>query len=97
MTIAIVKLITGEEVIGEIEIFPTHVTMINCAIVQLVPTQTGVGMSLYPFAPYAEESLFSFKNEHIITSFAPSVDLRNNYNKMFGTGIQIASAGSLIK
>ena len=95
MTIAVIKLITGEEIIGEIDIQPTYVTLTNVGVVQLVPTQTGVGMSLYPFAPYAEESKFSFKNEHIITSFEPSIDLRNNYNKMFGSGIQIASAGSL--
>ena len=95
MTIAVIKLITGEEIIGEIDIQPTYVILTNVGVVQLVPTQTGVGMSLYPFAPYAEESEFSFKNEHIITSFEPSVDLRNNYNKMFGSGIQIASAGAL--
>ena len=95
MTIGVIKLITGEEIIGEIEIQPSYVTLTNVGVVQLVPTQTGVGMSLYPFAPYAEESKFSFKNEHIITSFEPSVDLRNNYNKMFGSGIQIASAGAL--
>ena len=68
MTIAVIKLITGEEIIGEIEIQPAYVTLTNVGVVQLVPTQTGVGMSLYPFAPYAEESKFSFKNEHIITS-----------------------------
>lgn len=95
MTIAVIKLITGEEIIGEIEIQPTHVSLTNVGVVQLVPTQTGVGMSLYPFAPYAEESHFSFKNEHIITSFEPSTDLRNNYNKMFGTGIQIVKSNVL--
>ena len=71
MTIGVIKLITGEEIIGEIEIQPSYVTLTNVGVVQLVPTQTGVGMSLYPFAPYAEESKFSFKNEHIITSFEP--------------------------
>ena len=103
MSIKIIKLVTGEELIGEV--VSIHNTLDgdvdyeikDVAIVQMVPTQTGLGLSLFPFAPYTEDKTHIFRGKHIILSMDPGVDLINNYNKMYGSGIQIASAGSLIK
>lgn len=102
-TIKIIKLVSGEELIGEV--VASHNTLDGdvdyeikeVAIVQMVPTQTGVGLSLFPFAPYTEDKTHIFRGRHIIIAMDPGVDLINNYNKMYGSGIQIASAGSLIK
>jgi len=33
-----------------------------------------------------------FKEQHVMTTYKPSVDLENNYSRMFGSGIQIASS-----
>lgn len=103
MSIKIIKLVTGEELIGEV--VSTHNTLDgdvdyeikDVAIVQMVPTQTGLGLSLFPFAPYTEDKTHIFRGRHIIISMDPGVDLINNYNKMYGSGIQIATPGSLIK
>jgi len=103
MSIKIIKLVTGEELIGEL--VTSYVTsngdvdyeIKDVAIVQMVPTQTGLGLSLFPFAPYTEDKTHIFRGKHIIIAMDPGVDLINNYNKMYGSGIQIASAGSLIK
>jgi hypothetical protein len=93
MTVKIVRLTTGEDLIGELEVLNnSRYKVTDVGIVQLVSTQTGVGISLYPFAPYAEKSEFIFKEEHVLTTFNPSVDLLNNYSQMFGSGIQIASS-----
>jgi len=100
--IKIIKLVSGEELIGEVvEEYHTQdgvdYELKEVAIVQMVPTQTGVGLSLFPFAPYTEDSSHIFRSKHIIIAMVPGIDLINNYNKMYGSGIQIASAGSLIK
>ena len=97
MSLYIVRLITGEDLIGDLEISKTKdnehkYKMTNVGIVQLVPTKDGVGISLYPYAPYAEQSEFIFKENHVMTTYKPSVDLQNNYSRMFGSGIQIASS-----
>lgn len=108
MSIKIIKLVTGEELIGELVSAKTVIAasgtpgdvdyeLKDVAIVQMVPTQTGLGLSLFPFAPYTEDKTHTFRGKHVILSMDPGVDLINNYNKMFGSGIQIASAGSLIK
>jgi hypothetical protein len=103
MSIKIIKLVTGEELIGELVTSQHNLDgsvdyeLKDVAIVQMVPTQTGLGLSLFPFAPYTEDKTHIFKGRHVIIAMDPGVDLINNYNKMFGSGIQIASAGSLIK
>lgn len=103
MSIKIIKLVTGEELIGELVSSNRTVDgevdyeIKDVAIVQMVPTQTGLGLSLFPFAPYTEDKTHAFRGKHIIIAMDPGVDLINNYNKMYGSGIQIASAGSLIK
>lgn len=47
-----------------------------------------------PFLEYAEEfkSGFQIKNEDILTTSTPVRELENQYNQIFGSGIQIASA-----
>ena len=98
MSLYIIRLITGEDLIGELDITKSkdhehkYYKMKNVGIVQLVPTKDGVGISLYPYAPYAEDSEFTFKEEHVMTTYKPSVDLQNNYSRMFGSGIQIAQS-----
>lgn len=93
----IVRLITGEDLIGELEVGKTKdhkhtYKLTNVGIVQLVPTKDGVGISLYPYAPYAEQSEFTFREEHVMTTYKPSIDLQNNYSRIFGSGIQIAQS-----
>ena len=96
MTLKCIRLVNGEDIIGELDNETDDtITIINAGSVALVPTQNGVGMSIYPFAPYAEESNFTFKKQHIVTTFEPGKDLRNNYSKVFGSGIQIAPASIL--
>lgn len=98
MSLYIIRLITGEDLIGDLDITKSkdhehkYYKMKNVGIVQLVPTKDGVGISLYPYAPYAEDSEFTFKEEHVMTTYKPSVDLQNNYSRMFGSGIQIATS-----
>jgi hypothetical protein len=98
MNLYIVRLITGEDLIGDLDVIKTlnhehkKYKLTNVGIVQLVPTKDGVGVSLYPYAPYAEDNEFVFKEEHVMTTYKPSVDLQNNYSRMFGSGIQIASS-----
>ena len=101
MTIRVIRLMNGEDLIGSLEVSSKKDSGLvyklkDVGTINLVSTKDGgVGISLFPFAPYAEESEFTFKEEHVVTTFSPSVDLINNYNRMFGSGIQIASAGSI--
>jgi len=64
--------------------------------VQLIiqQTQNGPMMGFNPFLDYAEEFLrgIKFKMSDVLTINTPSRELINQYNKVFGSGIEIASA-----
>lgn len=96
MEIKVIRLVNGEEIIGDwVSGADNSYTLRKPAIVQMMPTQTGVNIGLFPFAPYAEETTFEFRRDHVVTTFTPDTDLLNNYNQMFGSGIQIATPGSM--
>ena len=58
------------------------------------PTQQGPMMGFAPFLDYAEEfeTGIELNKRDILCVTTPSRELENQYNKVFGSGIQIASA-----
>lgn len=89
-----IKIINGEELIGDlIQEGEKEIRLKDVASVMMMPSSSSpsqVNLGLLPFLPYAEEKAFSFKLEHVVVKYAPSTDLLNNYNRLFGSGIQIA-------
>jgi hypothetical protein len=89
------KLTSGEEVIGKFH-NETGVTIELRDVASIVMMPGGqhgqVGLGLMPFLPYAEDKAFPFNKSFVMVQFEPGVDMLNNYNRMFGSGIQIAKA-----
>lgn len=90
--VKIVRMMNGEELIGElVNDNATSFKLRNVAVVHMMPTQSGgMNIGLLPFAPYAEEREFIFDTNHRTTTFTPGVDLLNNYNRMYGSGLVVA-------
>lgn len=87
------KLITGEELIGSIDVNSSSFFITNPAAIVMMPGSTGkVNMGLVPFLPYSEDTRFEILKDHAIIVHNPSTELINNYNRLFGSGIQIAGA-----
>jgi len=55
--------------------------------------QGGIGFA--PYLAFAEEFVtgITIKKEDVICVTTPVIDILNQYNKMFGSGIEIAPAG----
>lgn len=88
------QLMNGQDIIGEVTEGEGHVTLRNPAAIHLVPAQNGgnqFGIALMPYAPYAEFNKIKVFKDKISIEFEPTVELRNNYSKMFGSGIEIAN------
>lgn len=85
------KMVSGEELIGQdngSELYS------DLAAIMMVPGNHNngqVGLGLMPFLPYAEDSELHIPDTHIMIKFSPSDDMLNNYNRIYGSGIQIAS------
>ena len=96
MKILAMKLITGEEILGEIESeSETEFVIENpvgIAIVRDPKTgQPNVGFT--PFPLHAEQkkgSTLAITKKNVIYSYVPAEDFVNNYNSIFGAGIVIS-------
>jgi hypothetical protein len=95
MTIKVFKLINGEEVISEVtSTSEAGYFLENPASIQLQQTAQGVGVGIAPYMPYAKDKIYLYK--HAIASESSADDkMENEYRRVFGSGIQVVSAGSI--
>ena len=94
-SIVIFKIVSGEEMIGEV--FNTLVDTVeikNPAVVMLQRSGDSVGIGLMPYMPYCEGNIKFFKST-IVAEGEPSQNMINEYNRIFGAGIQVAPASAL--
>lgn len=87
MTVKAVKLVSGEELIGEVihEEPGLEITLKNVVAVMIQRTHTGdLSIGFVPFAPYTGKGA-SFSFELVKTVFVKEVDdqMANQYNSMF--------------
>ena len=85
----ILKLLTGEEIIGDVDFKDGNVKINKPCILQMISTSRNEEpmMALVPYAPYTEDHCVTVEAKSIIWHEKPVKDLYNQYNKVFGTGI----------
>lgn len=94
-SIVVFKLVSGEEMIGEVfNTFDQVEEIKNPAVVMLQRTQEGMGVALMPYMPYCDGNI-NFHKSAIVAEGEPSQNMVNEYNRIFGAGIQIAPASAL--
>lgn len=96
MEIIALKLITGEEVLGEVPsleefVSSTHIRLKNPVGISIVRGRDGnpnVGFS--PFPLHAEQktgSTIDINQSSVVYSYVPAEDFKSNYDQIFGSGI----------
>jgi hypothetical protein len=101
MDILALKLITGEDILGEIvKDDDTGVTMKNVVGITVVRGKDGqpsVGFSPFPIHSEPKSDVeISFLLEHIVYKYLPAEDFIKNYNQIFGPGIIMPEEKKLI-
>jgi hypothetical protein len=95
MTVKLITLKTNHTLIGEI-VDEGNVGVKIKQPVQVVvqPTKDGPMMGFVPFVDFSEDfkTGFVINNNDILFTSSPVRELENQYNKMFGSGIEIASS-----
>jgi len=99
MTIKLITFKTNHTIIGETDEELTNKLFSSFKIKQPVqvvvqPTKEGPMMGFAPFLDFAEEFLtgIELSKSDVLCATTPSRELQNQYNQVFGSGIQIASA-----
>jgi hypothetical protein len=96
MSVKVCKLITGEDIIADVEVDQNGYTFNNPALIVVQQTQDGrVGAAFAPFAPYAKDNKVRIYKNYVIGEMEIDVKLINEYNRIFGSGIMIASANEM--
>ena len=93
--IKVFKLISGEELIGKAEVTGLGYTLEAPATILMQQTKDGVGLALMPYMPYSEGTMKLY-SQCIATEGEPSTKMVNEYNRLFGSGIEIAPASALV-
>lgn len=99
-----VKLITGEEVIAKVEELDENTYIFRLPVkVNLFPTPPSedkkgeVTIGLFPFGTIAVNHTLHVSKSNVIWVEDPVEELYNQYNKNFGSGLEIISKGGIIK
>ena len=101
MNVLALKLITGEEILGEIESeSETEFVLVNpvgIAVIRGKDGQPSVGFA--PFPIHAEQktgATVALAKKNVVYSYVPAEYFITNYNQIFGSGIVLPPQKSLI-
>jgi hypothetical protein len=93
--IKVFKLISGEEIIAEMFSWKDGLYELKSpATIIMQQTEKGIGMALMAYMPYADGNINLYK-QCIASEGVPSDKMINEYNRLFGSGIEIAPASAL--
>ena len=84
MNVKIVKMISGEELIGE---FDEETNVIKNPVVMIPVSKEKIAFQ--PWLPYAEDKEYKLKESQISIVATPSATIMNEYNRVFGSGIVV--------
>jgi hypothetical protein len=101
MDIQILKLVTGEEVLSEIESqSETEYVLSNpvgIAVVRGKDGQPSVGLAPFPLhAEQKKDATIAISKRSVVYSYVPAEDFISNYKQIFGAGFIVPPQKSLI-
>ena len=91
MNIKSVRLVSGEELIGD---WNDEKYIITNPVIMLPVGKDQLGFS--PWIPYVDEKEIHLKEQHIITVLTPDKKLQNEYNRVYGSGLIVPGADKII-
>lgn len=87
--IKVVKLITGEDVVADIEIIENSSgkLVIMKRPQRFMVTSDGVGS--IPLVPFSNDENYTISFNHVMLIAEPDADIKNGYNSQYGNGIVV--------
>lgn len=96
MNVKVYRLMTGEDIIADMEVDQNGIWMKNPAAIVVQQTQDGrVGAAFAPFAPFAKDNKVLIRQTAVVGEMEVDVKMINEYNRIFGSGIVLAGANEM--
>lgn len=83
----LIRLVTGEELLAK------HVEGNTYKDLAIIIPQGGGNLGIMQYTPYAKIDKITFREDHIMFVVEPKQELINEYNKVYGSGLVMATAG----
>jgi len=103
MAIKVLKLTSGEDVLGDAEIVSGEWCVTNPVAISIVRGKDGSpNVGLAPFPLHAEppvtgkDTKFAIPISSVVYSYTPAQDFIDNYNQVFGAGIIVPKTPQII-
>jgi hypothetical protein len=95
MAVRIVRLLAGEEILGDVDVVEERLRITNPTIIMAVPNPKThkVDVQMAPFTPLSAEKHIDLSPGHVLFMYEPVVDIVNKYNSMYGSGIILPNTG----
>ena len=84
MNIKVVRLVSGEELIGK---WNEEKNTITNPVVMIPIAKDQLGFQ--PWIPYSEDEEITLKDQHIVVILTPDTKLQNEYNRVYGSGLVV--------
>lgn len=91
--IKVLKLITGDDIISDIEMQEGFVLLNKPQKFVMTPD----GVATMPMMPFSKDEQYKILLSHVLLVSEPDDDLKNGYNGQFGSGIVIAKSDILLR
>jgi len=92
--IKVIKLITGEDVVSDIEMLENDTKISMKAPQRFVMTQEGLGS--IPLMPFSSDEKFVVSMSHVVLIAEPDSEVKNGYSAQHGSGIVVPSVSQKI-
>jgi len=88
--IKVFKMINGEEIISKANETSFGYELDSPATIVMQQTPKGMSVGLAPYMPYASGKV-TLHRTAIMSEASPDMKMENEYNRIFGSGIEIAT------
>ena len=91
MSIKLLRLKSGEDIVADIDVNDDTITIENPAVIVPMgdPRGGNVQMGFGPWAPFSEDKQLEISKDWVVFITEPSTDIVNNYRQAFGSGIVV--------
>jgi len=94
----ILKLISGEEIVGDILSDTADGVLIQdpCTL-GLMQSQTGPRFNMMPMLLFSEQKKVQLQKSHILYTVTVAQEIQNKYNEIYGSGIVLPKPSAIIR
>lgn len=93
----IIKLTSGEEVVGEIEDSTESIRIENPCVLGIGMSQSGKpSLQMQPMLLFSEQKVVEIKKTHVMYDVSVAPEIKNKYNEIYGSGIVLPKKSPIL-